>query len=145
YEAVISATLEKGWHIYSKDLPPDSGIPTEMIVTSKEGIELIGGITEVGKKHDEFSEAIGVQIVYLSNNAQVKQKFRFEKPEEPAVISVEYTYQACDDRVCLAPNTLEFEKNITPVSAGSGSGSENQETSDDTNPQQGAVLSPAAV
>lgn len=145
YEAVISATLEQGWHIYSKDLPPDSGIPTEMIVTSKEGIELIGGITEVGKKHDEFSEAFGVQIVYFSNNAQFKQKFRFKNPEKPAVISVEFTYQTCDDRVCLAPNTLEFEKKITPVSAGSGSGSENQETSEETNPQNEAVLSPADV
>ncbi|RCU44958.1 thioredoxin family protein [Chryseobacterium lacus] len=145
YEAVISATLEKGWHIYSKDLPPDSGIPTEMIVTSKEGIELIGGITEVGKKHDEFSEAFGVQIVYFSNNAQFKQKFRFKNPEKPAVISVEFTYQTCDDRVCLAPNTLEFEKKITPVSAGSGSGSENQETSEETNPQNEAVLSPPDV
>ena len=143
YEAVISATLEKGWHIYSKDLPPDSGIPTEMIVTSKEGIELIGGITEVGKKHDEFSEAFGVQIVYFSNNAQFKQKFRFKNPEKPAVISVEFTYQTCDDRVCLAPNTLEFEKKITPVN--SGADLENEIVAEEINVQNEVALSPADV
>ena len=27
YEAVLSATMENGWHIYSKDIPEDTGIP----------------------------------------------------------------------------------------------------------------------
>ncbi len=112
YEAVITAKMESGWHIYSKDLPPDSGIPTELIITSKEGIELIGGTVEVGKKHDEFSEAFGAQIVYYSNSAKFKQKFRLKTPARPATIMAEFTYQTCDDRVCLAPNTIEFEKTI---------------------------------
>lgn len=112
YEAIISATMENGWHIYSKDLPPDSGIPTELKITSKDGIELIGKTVEVGKKHDEFSEAFGAQIVYYSNSAQFKQKFRIKDSSKPVNIAAEFTYQTCDDRVCLAPNTIEFEKKI---------------------------------
>ncbi len=112
YEAVITATMESGWHIYSKDLPPDSGIPTELLVTSKDGIDLIGGTVEVGKKHDEFSEAFGAQIVYYSNSAKFKQKFRLKNPSKAATIVAEFTYQTCDDRVCLAPNTIEFEKKL---------------------------------
>lgn len=114
YEAVLTGTIENKWHIYSKDLPPDSGIPTEMKVTSKEGIELIGKLQEIGKKHDEFSEAFGVQIVYYSNNVVFKQKFKLKNPANPANISAEITYQTCDDKVCLAPNTVEFEQKITP-------------------------------
>lgn len=117
YEAVLHATLEKNWHIYSKDLPPDSGIPTEMKVTSKEGIELIGKLQEIGKKHDEFSEAFGAQIVYYSNQVIFKQKFKLKDATKPAKVSTEITYQTCDDRVCLAPNTLEFEQKITPKGA----------------------------
>ena len=49
YEAVLTAKMESGWHIYSKDLPPDSGIPTEMKVTSKD-IQTIGGFREAGKR-----------------------------------------------------------------------------------------------
>lgn len=112
YEATITATMENGWHIYSKDLPPDSGIPTEMKVSSKEGIELVGKVVEVGKKHDEFSEAFGAQIIYYANSALFKQKFKLKNPEKPATINTEFTYQTCDDRVCLAPNTVEFEKKI---------------------------------
>ncbi|RKW63390.1 MAG: DUF255 domain-containing protein [Riemerella sp.] len=111
YEAVLTAHLEKNWHIYSKDIPEDSGIPTEMKVSGK-NIELIGKVTEAGKKEDEFSEAFGVRIVYYSNSVAFKQKFKLKNPAQPSNVIAEITYQTCDDRVCLAPNTLEFEQNI---------------------------------
>ena len=111
YEAVLTAHLEKNWHIYSKDIPEDSGIPTEMRVSGK-NIELIGKVTEAGKKEDEFSEAFGVRIVYYSNSVAFKQKFKLKNPAQPSNVIAEITYQTCDDRVCLAPNTLEFEQNI---------------------------------
>ena len=112
YEAVLTATIEKNWHIYSKDLPPDSGIPTEMLLSSKDGIQLVGSVVEVGKKHDEFSEAFGAQIVYYSDLVLFKQKFKLKNPAKPATVAAEITYQTCNDRVCLAPNTLEFEQKI---------------------------------
>ncbi|MEY8761177.1 protein-disulfide reductase DsbD family protein [Chryseobacterium tongliaoense] len=113
YEAVLNATMESGWHIYSKDLPEDTGIPTEYKVSGK-NIELIGKFTEVGKKHEEFSEAFGGTIVFYSNNAGFKQKFKLKDPAKPADVTSEITYQTCDDRVCLAPNTLEFNQKVTP-------------------------------
>ena len=118
YEAVLTATIDKNWHIYSKDLPPDSGIPTEMKLKSKDGIDLIGKVVEVGKKHDEFSEAFGAQIVYYSDLVLFKQKFKLKNNSKPANVVAEITYQTCDDRVCLAPNTLEFEQKVVPTSAG---------------------------
>ena len=117
YEAVLTATIEKNWHIYSKDLPPDSGIPTEMKLSSKEGLQLIGDVVEVGKKHDEFSEAFGAQIVYFSDLVLFKQKFKLKNPAKPATVAAEITYQTCNDRVCLAPNTLEFEQKISATTA----------------------------
>lgn len=116
YEAELIATLEKDWHIYSKDLPPDSGIPTEMILSGN-NIQLIGKVTEVGKKHDEFSEAFGVRIVYYSNKVSFKQKFKLKDATKASKITAEITYQICNDRICLAPNTLEFEQSITPKNA----------------------------
>ena len=112
YEAVLTGTIEDKWHIYSQDLPPDSGIPTEFKITSKQGIQLIGKVQEIGKKHDEYSEAFGAQIVYYSNKVVFKQKFKPKDATQPATITAEIMYQTCNDRVCLAPNTLEFEKQI---------------------------------
>ncbi|MBN9336687.1 MAG: thioredoxin family protein [Chryseobacterium sp.] len=112
YEAVLTGTIEDNWHVYSQDLPPDSGITTEFKITSKQGIQLIGKVQEIGKKHDEFSEAFGAQIVYYSNKVVFKQKFKPKDAAKPATITAEIMYQTCNDRVCLAPNTLEFEKQI---------------------------------
>ena len=116
YEAVLNATMESGWHIYSKDIPEDTGIPTDYKVSGK-NIELIGKFTEVGKKHEEFSEAFGGTIVYYSNSAGFKQKFKLKDGTKPGDVVAEITYQTCDDRVCLAPNTLEFNKQVTPKGA----------------------------
>ncbi|KQS94293.1 cytochrome c biogenesis protein CcdA [Chryseobacterium sp. Leaf394] len=114
YEAVLNGTIEKGWHIYSKDIPEDTGgIPTEYKVSGK-NIELIGKFTETGKKHSEFSEAFGGTIVYYSDAAGFKQKFKLKDGTKPADVVAEIMYQTCDDRVCLAPNTLEFTKKLTP-------------------------------
>lgn len=116
YEAVLNATLESGWHIYSRDIPEDTGIPTEYKVSGK-NIELIGKFQEVGKKHEEFSEAFGGKIIYYSNSAGFKQKFKLKDGTKPGDVVAEITYQTCDDRVCLAPNTLEFNQKITPKGA----------------------------
>jgi thiol:disulfide interchange protein len=113
YEAVLTATIDKGWHIYSKDLPADSGIPTEMKLTSTDGIDLIGKVTEVGNKHDEFSEAFGTRIVFYSDQVLFEQNFKLKNPNKSANVSAEITYQTCNDKVCLAPNTLEFQKTIS--------------------------------
>ncbi len=112
YEAVLTATMDAGWHIYSKDLPPDSGIPTEYKISSKQPIQLVGKVQEVGKKHDEYSEAFGAQIVYYAGKALFKQKFKVKDPSKQATVAAEITYQTCNDRMCLAPNTLEFEKTL---------------------------------
>ncbi|MEH7888284.1 cytochrome c biogenesis protein CcdA [Elizabethkingia meningoseptica] len=111
YEAVLTAKMDNGWHLYSKDLPPDSGIPTEMKVTSKD-VQPVGGFREEGKKIEEFSEAFGAQIVYYSSVAKFIQKFKVKDPKKGAKVAAEITFQVCNDRVCLAPNTLEFEKAI---------------------------------
>ncbi|KQT15278.1 protein-disulfide reductase [Chryseobacterium sp. Leaf404] len=116
YEAVLNGTIEKGWHIYSRDIPEDTGIPTEYKVSGK-NIELIGKFVETGKKHSEFSEAFGGTIVYYSDAAGFKQKFKLKDGTKPADVVAEIMYQTCDDRVCLAPNTLEFTKKVTPKDA----------------------------
>lgn len=112
YEAIVTANIENGWHIYSKDINPEVGaIPTEFKINSKD-IQLIGKATEIGKKHTEFSEAFGADLTFLSGTSTFKQKFKVKYPEKPTTVAAEFTYQTCNDKVCLAPETIEFEKKI---------------------------------
>lgn len=111
YEAVLTGNIEKGWHLYSQDLPKNSGIPTTMKISSG-NVEAVGKVEELGKKIEEYSEAFGVQIIYYSDSVKFVQKFRMKQVDENTKISAEITFQVCNDKICLAPNTLEFEQPI---------------------------------
>lgn len=117
YEAIITAKIDNGWHIYSKDIDPEVGaIPTEIKIISKD-IELIGKATESGKKETSYSEAFAADLTTLSGNVVFKQKFKLKNPKKGSTIAAEVTYQTCNEKVCLAPETLEFEKKIEGISA----------------------------
>lgn len=112
YEAVITASIETGWHVYSNAIDPSSGaIATDLLLNSKD-IQLIGKVQETGKKETEFSEAFQANLTYLSGKAVFRQKYKLKNPEKGATVIAEFTYQTCNDRVCLAPETIEFEKKI---------------------------------
>lgn len=114
YEAVLTAKIDDGWHVYSSVLPPDTAIPTEYKVTGK-NIKLLGKFQEIGKKENEYSEAFGAKLTYYSHSVVFKQKFTFlQNTTSPTDVNAEITYQICDAHTCLAPNTLEFVKKITP-------------------------------
>ena len=141
YEAIITAKIDNGWHIYSKDIDPEVGaIPTEIKITSKD-IELIGKATETGKKETSFSEAFGAYLTTLSGNVIFKQKFKLKNPEKGSSVAAEFTYQTCNDKVCLAPETLEFEKKIEgTVATTTETSTEETLTKDSTKTTENASL-----
>ena len=141
YEAIITAKIDNGWHIYSKDIDPEVGaIPTEIKITSKD-IELIGKATETGKKETSFSEAFGADLTTLYGNVIFKQKFKLKNPEKGSSVAAEFTYQTCNDKVCLAPETLEFEKKIEgTVATTTETSTEETLTKDSTKTTENASL-----
>lgn len=116
FEAVLNTTIESGWHVNSKDIPDDTAIPTEYLI-SGDNVVKIGKVTEVGKKIEEYSEAFGGKMVYYAHAVAFKQKFKLKNPDKAANVIAEVTYQTCNDRICLAPNTLEFSKKIDAKAA----------------------------
>ena len=109
YEIHMTATIEKGWHLYSQVQPEDAVAgPTTFTITNNPLIELSGKIKEVGKMekfHDkeleisanQYSEKVNfVQVVKLKGN--VKTSF-----------SGSVEFQTCDDKKCLPPKTVNFK------------------------------------
>lgn len=115
YEAVLTASIEKGWHLYSKDLPENSGIPTKMNITSSHILPL-GDLWEDGQKIEEFSKAFGAKIVYYSDSVKFRQAFRLKDASTQIPVATEITFQTCNDRICHAPNTLQFEQVLNGAS-----------------------------
>ena len=54
FDLIITATIDKGWHLYSKNVPEDGPIPTTIsFEEDKNTYQLKGNITE-GKGHEEY-------------------------------------------------------------------------------------------
>ncbi|UFH33793.1 thioredoxin family protein [Chryseobacterium sp. C-71] len=141
YEAVLNATLESGWHINSKDIPDDTAIPTELKLSGS-NITTVGKVIESGKKIQEFSDAFGGEIAYYANNVAFKQKFKLKDGTKPGEVVAEITYQTCDDRVCLAPNTLEFNQKITPKGVSEDAVAPTEEVKDSVKTTETVVENP---
>lgn len=109
YEIQMTATIEKGWHLYSQDQPEDAiAIPTSFTFINNPLLTLNGKIREIGKLekfHDkeldlsanQYSEKV-VFVQQVSLKGKVKTSFNG---------SVEY--QTCDDKKCLPPKTINFK------------------------------------
>ena len=69
-EIVFSATVEKGWHLYSTNIPDGGPVPTTINFDEKTGIELVGALTPVGKTVTLFEDAFGLDVTYFENEGK---------------------------------------------------------------------------
>ncbi|MDR3272791.1 MAG: thioredoxin family protein [Flavobacteriaceae bacterium] len=113
YEAIFTATLEKGWHLYSRDIKIENAIPTEFSYPDNPNIRLIGKTQEIGKKEEKYSDVFGGTLVYYSNRAEYRQEFEV-LGTQPVTFEADVEFQICNDKVCLAPDGQNFSFQVTP-------------------------------
>lgn len=105
-EIVFSATVEKGWHLYSTNIPDGGPVPTTINFDEKTGIELVGALTPVGKTVTLFEDAFGLDVTYFENEGKFVQKVKFVSKEYKVEGYLEY--MACNDENCLPPQPVDF-------------------------------------
>ncbi|MGM5631995.1 cytochrome c biogenesis protein CcdA [Apibacter raozihei] len=113
YEAIFTATLEPGWHVYSKETKVENAIPTALTYPKSNNIKLIGSTKEVGKKIEEYSEVFEGTLVYYSNKVEYHQKFEV-LGDKPVHFEADVEFQICNDKVCLAPDGESFSLEVSP-------------------------------
>ena len=114
YTAVFTATLEDGWHLYSKDIKIENLIPTQFSYPENPNIKLTGKTQEVGKKIEQYSDVFGGNLVYYSNKVEYIQKFEVSGTQ-PITFEADVEFQVCNDKICLAPDDQSFSFRITPI------------------------------
>ncbi|CVK16004.1 thiol:disulfide interchange protein DsbD [Apibacter mensalis] len=115
YEAVFTAILESGWHVYSQDIKVENAIPTLFTYSKNSSIRLIGNTKEIGKKIEEYSDVFEGTLIYYSNKVEYRQRVEV-LGSKPVVFEAEVEYQICNDKVCLAPDGETFSFTLTPQS-----------------------------
>jgi hypothetical protein len=109
YEIHMTATLEKGWHLYSQEQPDDAiAMPTTFTITSNPLIETVGKIKEVGKLEKFHDKELDLSANQYSTTVNFIQTVKLKgKAKTNFTGSVEY--QTCDDKKCLPPKTVNFK------------------------------------
>ncbi len=107
-EIVFSATIDKGWHVYSTNLGSDGPIEASFHSDHLEGVELIGELTPIGREITEYDELFGMTLRYFEDGVQFVQKIRFTSATYD--IDCYLQYGACNDSSCLPPTEVSLKK-----------------------------------
>jgi len=110
YPAAVIVDISKGWHINSNHPQQDYLIPAKLEIDTVPGLlprDIVypkpSMVELIGEQMSVFDGKIIIHFdVDVSDNAQ----------EGQIVIPVRFTYQACNDRECRAPQTENADLNI---------------------------------
>src|SRR5690606_36121489 len=110
YDLVITANIEKSWHLYSQNVPEDGPIPTTFTFEDSQAYTLIGETTE-DAGHVIDDPVFMMRIKFFEDQAVLKQRVKFTNKPEAIRGSVEF--MVCDDSRCLPPNDEALVFNLT--------------------------------
>lgn len=105
-EIIFTGTADKGWHIYSTDLPDDGPISATFNLDKMEGAELVGKLTPRGKEIEKMDPIFGMQVRFFEGSAVFVQKLKLTGGDYN--ITGYLQYGACNDENCLPPTNIEF-------------------------------------
>ena len=106
-EAVFTAAIDKGWHVYSTDLGDGGPISATFNVEKISGAEVVGKLKPVGKEISTFDKLFEMKVRYFENTAQFVQKLKLTGGAYQLEGYLEYG--ACNDENCLPPTQVPFK------------------------------------
>ena len=107
-EAVIfvKATMDKGWHIYSLNVPEGGPIKTAIDFKPDGAYSLIGKTLEPRAK-TKYERVFDMDVPYFDNEVVFQQKVALNKQGEVKVKGV-VAFSVCDAERCLPEDEVEF-------------------------------------
>ena len=105
-EIVFSATIEKGWHVYSTEIGEGGPTPATFNIDKIEGAELIGKLTPIGNEIKQMDPIFEMEVKYFEDVAKFSQKIKLTGGNY--TISGFLEYGACNDASCLPPTSVDF-------------------------------------
>ena len=109
FNVVLQLNIASGWHINANPAGQDNLIPTTVTVNANTPFEILDIAYPKGRStRFEFSnEALNVYEESLTIPLQLKQKSNV-KHAKNVPITLQLTYQLCNETECLLPQTLDI-------------------------------------
>ncbi len=105
-DVIFSATIAKGWHVYSTGLPSDGPISATLHTDKAVGVQPMGGLQHQGKEISEMDPIFGMKLRYFENSVRFVQKYKITGKTYEVKGYLEYG--ACNDEMCMPPTSVEF-------------------------------------
>ena len=105
-EIRFTASIDKGWHVYSVNLPSGGPISATFNLEKIEGAKLIGKLTPLSKEIEKFDKVFEMKLRYFEHSATFSQKIKITGSSYKIKGYLEYG--ACDDESCLPPTEVPF-------------------------------------
>ncbi len=119
----VTAKLNDNWHVYSVTPMDEGPVATEIVFAERAPLTLTGKVRQP-KPVVKYDEAFGIDTEYFEDDVTFTMTGKVKATAKPGKqkVLVEVTFMACNDRMCLPPNTVEvpFEITIEAASATAG-------------------------
>lgn len=116
---VFQAQIDDDWHVYSQFTPEDGPLPIVFDFEKQEGnYQLVGKASESATKR-RYSEVFGVDEVYFSKSAVLKQRVKILNPAI-SKIEVQMDYQVCKESCINQQQRFSFDIPRIPASKAIG-------------------------
>lgn len=115
FEIEVTGKIDKGWHLYSSNHPDGGvGIPATATFKPAANAKLVGGMREVGKRIDKYSDIFKQDEKYFENQVKFVQKVKVSG-DKPVNVSYLIEFQMCDAQRCLPPDETSGTLKLTPT------------------------------
>ncbi|MFV0217876.1 protein-disulfide reductase DsbD family protein [Empedobacter falsenii] len=115
FEIEVTVKIDKGWHLYSSKHPDGGiGIPASAAFKPAANAKLVGGVREIGKRIDKYSQIFEQDEKYFENQVKFVQKVKVTG-DQPVNISYTIEFQMCDAERCLPPDETSGSVKLTPT------------------------------
>lgn len=107
-DIIVKAAIDKGWHLYGLNIPPDGPIPTKISIETLENAKKEGTIQAKSKLIESFDPNFNMKLNWYVNEAVFIQKVSGSDLNS-LYAKVLINYMVCNDVNCLPPTDTELE------------------------------------
>ncbi|MCK9450553.1 MAG: thioredoxin family protein [Bacteroidales bacterium] len=100
-ELIFKAQIDKGFHLYSIDIPENGPLPTVFTFYENDKLELVGSPVESLEGTVKYDEIFEMDIKSFEDKAEFRQTIKL-KDKAPVNIAGEIAYMVCNDVGCVA-------------------------------------------
>lgn len=107
-ELKFIAKIDKGWHMYGMNIPPDGPVATSFTFENESELSFIDKIHPLQKPEVKFDSTFEMKVELFDNKAEFIRNIKII-PGKKFEVKGSVTFMSCDDSRCLPPKDENFQ------------------------------------